>query len=186
MELELVHHFDAPLAAVISTLEDPTYTQALVAAHSFFSEVQVLSLSVSTTSVERTLRYRGRPLIARLGPFSLPPEWFTWTEHSIYDRASRVLTFENVPELESVRDKFVNRGTMHFEPQRSDRGLVTTRTSRFEIDVKVARVYAPLRAAALRTIATQLEGSLDEEARFLARSLASYRVHARPPLPMSA
>jgi hypothetical protein len=186
MEIELIHQFEAPLAAVISTLEDPTYTQALVAEHSFFSEVQVLSLAVTPTRVARKLRYRGRPLMARLGPFSLPSDWFTWTEHSVFDRASRVLAFENVSEVESVRDKFVNRGTMRFEPQRSERGLVTTRISHFELDLKVARVYAPLRAAALRSIATQLESSLEEEARFLARSLASYRVHARPPLPMSA
>jgi hypothetical protein len=172
-QLRLLHHFDGPLTGVVATLDDAEYAHGLVAAHSFFAHVEVLAIERSAKQVRRTLRYHGRPFLARLGPLSPPAEWFVWTEHSLFDRDSASLRFENVPELPSVRAKFVNRGSMQFRARYDEHGaVVTTRESRFELALNVARFYAPMAEAALALIASQLESSLDEEARFLRRFVA--------------
>lgn len=172
MKLTLTHRFHAPLAAVLSTLTDADYARALAAEHSFFTEVQVLSLVETPREVRRQVRYRGRPLVSRLLPFALPAAWFVWTEHSVLDRASATLHFDNVPELEGVRAKVLNRGTMLFRSQYDEHGdVVTTRESRFELALTVSRPYARLGESVLGLIGGQLESALDEEARFLARYL---------------
>lgn len=168
VQIELTHQFAAPQSAVVATLEDAEYARSLASAHSFFSHIEPLTLEVGLQHVRRTVLYRARPIVSRLGPFSLPADWFTWIEHAELDRASGLLRFENVPQREAVRDKVVNRGTMQFRSRVDARGFMSTvRESRFELGLSVARMYAPLAELALTMIAAQVESSLHEEARFL-------------------
>lgn len=176
MQLQRNQRIGAPLRAVLATFEDAEYPRALVAVHSFFSDVELLGLQSSARTVTRTMRYRARPFIARLGPFSPSPEWFTWTEHAVLDRSLGVLRFENVPELESVRPMVTQRGTMLFHEDRDEHGAaVTVRSSNFALGLAVPALYRPIAAGVLSLIARQIEGSLDEEVRFLERYLREPR-----------
>ncbi|MEY4514427.1 MAG: hypothetical protein RLZZ450_6549 [Pseudomonadota bacterium] len=169
MLLRLTHRFEAPVCAVIDALAGSAYAAHLADAHSFFAEIDVLSRVDYGNVVVRSVRYRARPFIARLGVFSLPAEWFVWVEQSTFDRGAGILHFENVPELSSVQTKVVNRGTMTFRgEQRADGSWLTTREAHFEIDLHVAPLYRPLAELALSMIRRKLESSLDEEACLLA------------------
>jgi len=172
MQIALTHRFEAPVGAVIDALSGSAYAAHLADAHSFFAQIDVLSRVDHGDLVVRSVRYRARPFIARLGMFSLPAEWFVWVEQSSFDRRAGRLHFENVPELPSVRPKVINRGTMTFhEEQRADGSWLTTRQAVFEVDLLVAALYRPLADLALSMIRRKLESSLDEEACLLARWL---------------
>lgn len=168
MEIVATHRFEAPLSRVVAALASPAYATHLAQAHSFFSQIEPLAHREHEGGWQRRVRYRARPFIAKLGVFPLPAEWFAWEEHSSFERRSGQLRFENVPLLESVREKAVNRGAMQFHegPQG------TTREARFEVDFRVPAVYRPLKELALGMVRRQLLASLDEEASLLARWLA--------------
>jgi hypothetical protein len=168
------HRFAAPVDAVLAALSSEAYAAALTAHHPFFAEVEVLALHASERRITRRVRYRARPFIARLGPFSPAPEWFAWTEEAVLDRERAVLTFENVPLLQSVRDRFENRGSMCFRRVLDASGRAfTQRDARFEIAFRVGAAYRPLADLALSLVARQLESALDDEARLLAGWLSA-------------
>ena len=169
----------AALTDVLATFEDAEYASANVQAHSFFSEFELLALRSSPRTITRRMRYRARPFIARLGPFSPSPDWFTWTEHAVLDRGLGLLRFENVPEPESLRPMVINRGTMLFRGDRDEHGAaVTTRSSNFALGLAVAPIYRPIAAGVLSLMARQVENSLDEEVRFLEHYLSVPRATA--------
>jgi hypothetical protein len=173
MEIALEHRFAAPVAQVLSSLECADYGRWLASQHSFFAEVEMLSAQRHAGKFSRTVRYRARPFIARLGPFSLPAAWFTWVEHACLDEATGAFAFENVPELAHVRSKVINRGMMHFRGELNEKGQVmTVRSARFELGFEVASGYRTLASVALTMVARQLREALDEEAALLARWLA--------------
>jgi len=173
MKLRIEHVFQAPLGEVVAALASSEYAAHLSEQHSFFADIRVLSRRECEHEVQRTVRYRAEPFIARLGMFSLPAEWFVWIEQSSFDLQRGLLSFDNVPEVASVRDKVVNRGTMRFSAeQREDGAWFTTRTSEFEIDFLVPALVRPLAELGLTMVRRQLEGSLDEEALLLEAWLA--------------
>lgn len=179
MELCLSHRFHAPLESVLGALASSEYAAHLALQHSFFAEIRVLARREQAGVVERSVRYRAQPFISRLGIFSLPPSWFVWVEQSRFDLARGLLTFENVPEVESVRGKLTNRGSMQFHSQRDANGaLVTLREARFEIAFQVPALYRPLADLGLSMVKRQLESSLDEEARLLSGWLSGERERA--------
>lgn len=180
MKLCLSHRFDAPVAQVMRTLASAEYATHLAAHHSFFDAIDVLRTRESAGVVDRSVRYRARPFITRLGVFSLPATWFSWIEESRFDLSAGLLSFDNVPEVESVRAKLLNRGAMHFEAQVDARGHEhTRRTSTFELAFTVPALYRPLAELGLSLVARQLESSLDEEATLLAAWLAENTAQAR-------
>ena len=164
--MQLRHHIPASLADTLTALASAEYARQLADRHPFFEEVDVLSLHVTPTHVERRVRYRARPFIARLGPFSPSAEWFVWIEHSVLDREHAQLVFENVPVLDSVRRTFVCRGSMQFAA--APDGAGTLRDSCFELALLVSAYYRPLSELALALVRRQLAHALDTEARLLA------------------
>lgn len=175
MQLSLRHEFGAPVAHVLESLADTSYPRLLSERHSFFAEIEPLALTRTRTRLERTLRYRARPFISRLGPFSLPAEWFVWEERSTLHYDTGLLTFENVPELPSLRGKVVNHGRMLFREATAARGALhsTVREATFELGFCVAAMYRPLVEVALGLVARQLVSALAEEAALLSDWLAS-------------
>ena len=167
MSLQLRHCLAASLDDTLAALASAEYARLLAARHPFFAEVEVLSLRVTPSVVERRLRYRARPFIARLGPFSPAPDWFVWTEHSRLDRKLATLVFENVPVLESVRRTFACSGSMRFFA--APEGAGTIRDSCFDLAFHVPTIYRPLSELALALVRRQLAHTLDTEARLLAR-----------------
>lgn len=171
MEIVFCHRFEAPLERVVEALACPDYAAQLAKSHSFFEHIELLDSSGDAQMWQRRMHYRARPFIARLGVFSLPATWFAWIEHASYQRGE--LVFENVPVLEGVRAKVINRGRMRFHEREDELGIrVTVREARFEIDFRVPAMYRPLADMALAMVRRQLESSLDEEADLLAQWLA--------------
>ena len=164
------HEFDAPLARVLQSLVDADYATYLGAHHPFFREVQVLSIAREQEGIRRQVRYRAQPPFSYLGPISIPKSWFVCTEWSRLDLRTHVLSFENVPELDSIRPKVVNRGTMSF---RSDGPNKCVRTSNFEIDLLVAKSVRQLVELGIDLVAKQVVKSLDAEANVLTSWLAA-------------
>lgn len=180
MKLCLSHRFRAPVTRVMRALSSADYASHLVAHHSFFDAIEVLARRESAGVVERSVRYRARPFIARLGIFSLPADWFSWVEHSRFDLTRGLLTFENVPEVQSVREKLTNRGSMKFQRELDAHGReLTLRASSFEIAFEVPALYRPLAELGLSRVARQLESSLAEEAGLLDAWLTLRAAQAR-------
>jgi hypothetical protein len=170
MLVQAEHEFHAPRSRVLESLVREDYGPYLAAHHPFFREVQMLSLSQDGNTIVRCVRYRARPPFSHLGPISIPDSWFVWTERSQLDLGKEVLTFENVPEHESIRPKVVNRGTMSFRSNGPDKCV---RRSAFEIDLRVAKSMRQLVELGVDLIAKQVKKSLDAEAYVLASWLAN-------------
>ena len=166
MQIHASHELDANIERVLDSLMRSEYATYLSDHHSFFEDVRVLSLKQETYGIRRHVRYQARPAFSRLGPFAIPESWFVWTEVSVLDLRTRVLTFENIPELESIRPKVVNRGKMVFRSLPQGR---TVRHSTFEIDLKVGNVYKPFIELGKQLVCKQVVKSLDQEAAILNR-----------------
>lgn len=179
MHIQASHEFDANIERVLDSLIRSDYAAFLSQHHPFFEDVRVLSLTQDAQSIRRYVRYQARPVFSKLGPFSIPDSWFVWTEVSVLDLRTRVLTFENVPELESIRPKVVNRGKMVFRSLPDRR---TVRHSSFEIDLRVARVYRPLVELGKQMVGKQVSKSLDQEAEILNRWIGALWAEGTRPL----
>jgi hypothetical protein len=172
------HEFDASLERVLDSLIRAEYAAYLCEHHPFFEDVRVLSLSQDAYSIRRYVRYQARPIFAKLGPFSIPASWFVWTEVSVLDLRTHVLTFENIPELESIRPKVVNRGKMVF---RALPGRRSVRHSTFDIELRVPLVYRPFVELGTQLVGVRVQKSLDQEAEVLSRWVAAlWSDNARP------
>jgi hypothetical protein len=176
MLVQAEHEFQAPLSCVLESLVRDDYGPYLAAHHPFFREVQMLSLSGDESSIVRRVHYRARPPFSHLGPISIPDGWFVWTERSQLDLRKHVLSFENVPEHDSIRTKVVNRGTMSFRSRGPDKCV---RCSAFEIDLRVGKGVRQLVELGVDLVAKQVKKSLDAEAYVLASWLANRP--AQPP-----
>ncbi len=179
MQITASHELNANVERVLDSLIRAEYAGYLSQHHSFFEDVRVLSLQQDAHSIRRYVRYQARPAFSRLGPFSIPASWFVWTEVSVLDLRTRVLTFENIPELESLRTKVINRGKMVF---RALPGQRTVRHSSFEIDLMVSRIYRPLVELGKQLVCRQVVKSLDQEADVLNRWVGALWAESPRPL----
>lgn len=179
MQIHASHELDANIERVLDSLIRSEYAAYLSDHHPFFEDVRVLSLKQDAYSIRRYVRYQARPVFSRLGLISIPESWFVWTEMSVLDLRTRVLTFENIPELESIRPKVVNRGKMVFRSLPQGR---TVRHSTFEIDLRVAKVYKPFIELGTQLIGKQVVKSLDQEAAVLNRWIGALWAESGRPL----
>lgn len=170
MQIHAEHEFAAPLSRVLQSLVRPDYASYLAASHPFFREVEVLSIERERDALVRRVRYRARPPFSHLGPVFIPRSWFVWVEHSRLDLRANVLSFENVPELESIRPKVVNRGTMRFDSVGAERCV---RKASFEIDLVVSKSVQVLVELGIDLVSKQVSKSLDAEAQILAGWLSA-------------
>lgn len=164
MRFEIVHSFDAPLEQVEAAVLGEPFLAYLLSHHSQMLEAAAQSIEASGDYVRRKVRYRPKPIIEKIGPKRVPPEWMAWIEESTFDKKRHVLDFRNVPTTRRVADLMENRGTMRFTAEGASR---TRRTIEGELKVKVFM----LGAIAERIIHKQAEGLLAEEARILQRFL---------------
>ncbi len=164
MRFEIVHTFDAPLESVEAAVLGEPFLAFLRTNHSQMKEIEPKSIETAGDVVRRKVRYQPRPLIEKIGPKRVPPEWMAWIEESTYDKRRHTLEFKNVPVVRRVADLMENRGTMRFVAEGPTR---TRRTLEGELKVKVFM----LGTIAERIIYSQAQGLLAEEARLLARFL---------------
>lgn len=164
MRFEIVHSFDAPIEKVEAAVLGEPFLAFLLSHHSQMLEAAAQSIDSSGDFVRRKVRYRPKPIIEKIGPKRVPPEWMAWIEESTFDKKRHVLDFKNVPTVRRVADLLENRGSMRFTSEGPSR---TRRTIEGELKVKVFM----LGAIAERIIHKQAEGLLAEEARILQRFL---------------
>jgi hypothetical protein len=164
MRFEIVHVFDAPLEKVEAAVLGEPFLAFLLQHHSQMMEAAAQSIVTEGDLVRRKVRYRPKPIIEKIGPKRVPPEWMAWIEESTYDKKRHVLDFKNVPTTKRVADLLVNQGTMRFSAEGASR---TRRVIEGRLEVKVFM----LGAIAERIIHKQAEGLLAEEARILQRFL---------------
>jgi hypothetical protein len=166
MKFELKHTFDAPLDAVVAAMFDPALFEHLKQnMKSTMVDIQPIERKEDDGAVRRRTRYVPVPLIRRVGPKEVPPGAMAFIEDSTFDKRQRRLSFENIPDMGTLRKLLVNKGTITFR----DLGSRTERTVAGELNVKVFL----LGKIAERLIYGEAEKILNDEARALSSFLAT-------------
>jgi hypothetical protein len=165
MKFELKHTFDAPIDDVVAAMFDPALFEHLKQNMATLHDVKPLDRKEDATAIERKTRYMPEPLIKRVGPKEVPPGAMAFIEESHFDKGARRLSFENIPDVATLRKFLVNRGVITFR----DLGGKTERTIQGELEVKVFL----LGRIAERLIYGEAEKMLNEEAKALASFIAN-------------
>jgi len=169
MHFEIKHVFEAPLDQVEAALLDPEYADYLLQHHKDLLELEAKHRDERGQQVVRSVRYRPKPVIEKIGPKRVPQEWFAFLEESTYDRGTHALTFRNVPTAERIRKMLVNQGTVTL------RAISATRTERVtsgELKLALPLLLRPLAAIGERIIHAEAVKLLDEEARVMTEWLS--------------
>lgn len=168
MRFEARHRLNGTVEEVERALFDDRYLDFVIAHHGVLLEAQVLEKKEEGSKLKRRVRYLPRPVIERIGPNTVPPEWFAFIEDSTWDRARRELTFKNTPTSKAIEGLLHNVGTLRFV----DVGGQCVRTMEGEIALRLPFFLKPV--ALLGEAVIQREGLkiLDGEAAVMNRFLA--------------
>jgi hypothetical protein len=164
MDFRIVHYFDADREQVEDAMFEASLTPLLLRDMTLIREIELLEQRSDPRHVWRRVRYVPVPMIKRIGPKEIPPEWMAWTERSAFHRLAHEMEYENVPEIGAVADRMEQRGMVRFEqvgPRRTRR--VITGVLRVKVPI-VGRL-------AERIIYANAIPILEEEARVLAEYL---------------
>jgi hypothetical protein len=158
----------------------PDYYDTLGAQEDVLRGLSKQSQEESAEEIRRRVHYRPRPAFDHIGPKRVPPDWFEFVEESTWDKASRKLTFDNVPVTDKVKRRLVNHGEIVLEEVSPGK---TRRRARAELRLQnlplMLRALAPL---AEQMIAREAKKLLEAEARVLRSFLAERAESVRPPL----
>ena len=141
MKFEARQRIQGTVDEVERALLDPRYFDFLLKHHGVLLEVQPLERREEGDKVLRKVRYRPKPVIASIGPKTVPPEYFAFVESSTYDKKRKELTFQNVPTSGAISRMVVNTGTLRL---RDAGGGQTERTMDGEISLKLPFLMKPL------------------------------------------
>ncbi len=84
--------------------------------------------------LERKVRYLPYPMIKKIGPTTVEPEWMEWVEESRYDFGAHAGTFTNVPARARIAKLMINTGRVRLVPLGANR---TERVVSGELKIKV-------------------------------------------------
>jgi hypothetical protein len=169
MKFEVTQRIAGTPEEVEQAMLHPAYPEFLLRHHGVLLEVQPLELEEAGGKVKRRVRYRPKPVIEKVGPRPIPPEWFAFVETSTWDRATRELRFTNVPTSQAIGNMLVNTGRLRLSPAGPGQ---TERTMDGEIVLKVPFFLKPLAAIAERIIKAEGLKILDGEVPVLERFIA--------------
>jgi len=171
MHFESRARYEGTLDEVQRSLLDARYLDFVLAHHGVLLEAKLLETRAEPGRVWRRVRYRPRPVIARVGPEPVPAEWFAFVEESTFDTARHQLTFRNRPTTPSIADLLINTGTLTLRE-------VAGRCERLmegEITVKLPFLLKPLALIAEQLIHREgleiLDGEVPVTNRFLVEVL---------------
>jgi len=157
MRFEYRHTFDTSVDTLIETMFDPDLATHLTEKMTTIVSIETLERTEDDQRVVRRVKYVPVPMIQKIGPKKITPESMQWIEESTFDKASKVMTFDNVPTHPKVRAKMTNSGKMEFRAQGANR---CERITRGELKVK----FPLLGRIAEGIIAKNAKKMLDEEA----------------------
>lgn len=162
MKFSIVHTFDAPPAAVADAMLDPEMPKFLLEHHPMMEEAIPQERKEEGTVVKRKVRYRPRPIIKKVGPKEIPPDYLSFIEESSFDRSTMKGEFTNNAVRDGVKKHLVNKGTITLQ----DKGGKTERTIEGTLEiVGVTFLLRPLTAIAERIIHSEAVKLLDGEAK---------------------
>jgi hypothetical protein len=161
LRFSVVHTFDAPPRAVADAMLHPEMPAFLGAHHPMMEAAVPQTREEHGTVVRRTIRYRPRPVVRRVGMREIPPDSLAFVEESSFDRAALRGEFKNSAVRASVARHFVNEGTMTL---RAIDGGRTERTIDAYVQIIGVSWIRPLRMIAERVIRTQTLKLLEGEA----------------------
>ena len=164
MRFELKHTFNAPVDAVAKAMLDAEYLKYLRENHALVLEAELLSFDDSNEQVRRSVRYRTKPVIEKIGKKKVPPEWFAFAEESTYDKNRYELSFENVPTIEAIRNLLINRGTVTLYARGP---ALTERVTSGELKLALPFLLRPLAVIGERLIYIEASKLLDQEAKVM-------------------
>ncbi len=150
MKFEARQRINATLAEVEAALLDDRYPEFLLKHHGVLLEVQPIEKKDLGTKVERKVRYRPKPVIQKIGPKTVPPEWFAFVETSTWDKAAKTLRFKNTPTSTKISNMLVNDGVLSLRAV----GEQTERIMDGEISLKLPflmKMLAPIGEAVIRS-----------------------------------
>ena len=162
MKFSIVHTFDAPPSAVADAMLDPEMPKFLLEHHPMMEEAIPQERKEEGSVVKRKVRYRPRPIIKKVGPKEIPPDYLTFVEESSFDKSTMRGEFVNQAIRDGVKKHLVNKGTMILK----DVGGKTERTIEGTLEiVGVNFLLRPLTAIAERIIHSEAVKLLDGEAK---------------------
>jgi hypothetical protein len=168
MHFEARHRLAGTVDEVERALFDPRYTDFLLKHHGVLLEAKVIEMKDEGSKIRRKVRYRPKPVIASIGPKTVPPEWFAFVEESTWDKATKVLTFKNTPTSATISSMLVNTGTLRFR----EVGGQCERFAEGEIGLKLPFLLKPLAMIGEAVIHREGLKILDGEAPVMNRFLA--------------
>lgn len=166
MKFEYRHSFDASVDTLIETMFDPDLAAHLTEKMTTIVSIETLERTEDDHHIVRRIKYVPVPMIRKIGPKKITPESLQWIEESRFDKAAKVMTFDNVPTHPKVRAKMTNSGKMEFRAQGANR---CERIMHGELKVK----FPLLGRIAEGIIAKNAKKMLDEEAATVARYIRS-------------
>jgi hypothetical protein len=169
MKFEARQRIQGTVDEVERALLDPRYFDFLLKHHGVLLEVQPLERREEGDKVLRKVRYRPKPVIASIGPKTVPPEYFAFVESSTYDKKRKELTFQNVPTSGAISRMVVNTGVLRL---RDAGGGQTERTMDGEISLKLPFLMKPLAMIGEQVIKSEGMKILDGELPVLNRFIA--------------
>ena len=173
MRFEIRHVFDAPREKVEQTLfGDADYMKFLLENHDVLLELETKERVESDSEIRRKVRYRPKPVIKSIGPKTVPPEWFAFTEESVWNKGSHSGTFHNIPTTGKVAKMMLNKGTITIKDMG---GGKTERVIAGDLKLDLPfliKMLAPIGEAIIHSEAVKL---LDGEAAVMRRWLADHK-----------
>jgi hypothetical protein len=165
MFFEVEHILDGALEAIEAAMFHPDYLNYLVSNHEILTGTRSQNIEERGDQITRRVHYVARPAFDHVGFKEVPPSWFEFVESSTFDKRTHVMSFHNVPVVEKVAERMLNRGEIILEPLPSGK---TRRRTKAEIKLRnlplLARPMAPM---VEQMIAREAKRLLEIEARVL-------------------
>ena len=123
MKFRFEHEFDVDvdrLEKAMFSEELPAFLKENMAS---LRDMEVLERREEDGKIVRRVRYVPVPLIDKVGPKKVPPEAMIWVEESVYDPATKTMTFKNVPTHPKVAELMRNEGTVRLQAKGPGRSL---------------------------------------------------------------
>ncbi|MFH1531295.1 MAG: DUF2505 family protein [Pseudomonadota bacterium] len=165
MNFEIRHQFDAGVEELERVMFHEDLPRLLTERVALIIEMNQLEASRTGDRLERKVRYLPYPMIRKIGPTTVEPEWMEWVEQSRYDFRTHAGEFANIPARGRIAKLMINTGRVRLVPLGAHR---TERIVTGELKIKVFMV-GRIAERVIHSHATKL---LDQEAAALAAIIA--------------
>jgi hypothetical protein len=165
MNFEIKHQFDVGVEELERVMFHEDLPSLITGRVELIIEMNQLESRRAGDRLERKVRYLPYPMIRKIGPTTVEPEWMEWVEESSYDFTTHTGRLANIPARGRIAKLMINTGTVQLIPRGADR---TERVVSGNLKIKVFMVGK----IAEKIIHGHAKKLLDQEAAALASILA--------------